>query len=686
MLASSYDTILVIASIVVAIIASYTSLCMAVRLSGATGKAKFYWLIGGASAMGFGIWSMHFIGMLAFQLPIPLGYDITITVASLVLAICASLIALHIVSESQLKWSRLSIGGTLMGIGIATMHYSGMAAMRIVPGIDYNPILVIASILIAISASISALWIAFRLRYDLSHPTLCRIGASLIMGGAIVGMHYTGMAAANFPLNSYCGAAITGIDTKWLAAVVSVVSLAVFAIAIIVSLLDARSAKLSTSLDKANAELMRLALHDSLTQLPNRVLLNDRLEQAVHRAERNGNQFVLFFMDLDGFKAVNDAHGHYMGDLLLTEAAKRLASLTREQDTLVRLGGDEFILLVEPSTPENAALLAERIIASISEPFEIRNHSIQIAISIGIAVYPNGGHNAHDLLVHADSAMYHAKSEGRGCYFYFEESMRSKAHRQFEMQQSLRAAVARNELVLHYQPQFDLANNQLKGFEALVRWQSETFGWMMPDDFLPLAESSGSIVPIGNWVIEEACKQLSKWQKENFPECTMSINISAQQLNHPSLFRVITTALNKYELPPESLTVEVTETSAMINPEKSIRVLQELSDLGVKISIDDFGSGYSSLLYVKKLPATELKIDRSFMQDLSPGSADESIVRSIIKLGNTLGIQIIAEGVEADTQHNAVSELGCNAIQGFLSGRPTAPEDFDWRQLKNSDD
>lgn len=686
MLPSSYDTILVIASIVVAIIASYTSLCMAVRLSGATGKAKFYWLIGGASAMGFGIWSMHFIGMLAFQLPIPLGYDITITVASLVLAICASWIALHIVSESQLKWSRLSIGGTLMGIGIATMHYSGMAAMRIVPGIDYNPILVIASILIAISASISALWIAFRLRNDLSHPTLCRIGASLIMGGAIVGMHYTGMAAANFPLNSYCGAAVTGIDTKWLAAVVSIVSLAVFAIAIIVSLLDARSAKLSTSLDKANAELVRLALHDSLTQLPNRVLLNDRLEQAVHRAERNGNQFVLFFMDLDGFKAVNDTHGHYMGDLLLTEAAKRLASLTREQDTLARLGGDEFILLVEPSTPENAALLAERIIASISEPFEIRNHSIQIAVSIGIAVYPNGGHNAHDLLVHADSAMYHAKSEGRGSYFYFEESMRSKAHRQLEMQQSLRAAVARNELVLHYQPQFDLATNQLKGFEALVRWQSETFGWMMPDDFLPLAESSGSIVPIGNWVIEEACKQLSKWRKENFPECTMSINISAQQLNHRSLFRVITTALNKYELPPASLTIEVTETSAMINPEKSIRVLQELSDLGVKISIDDFGSGYSSLLYVKKLPATELKIDKSFMQDLSPGSEDESIVRSIIKLGSTLGIQIIAEGVETDTQHNAVSELGCNAIQGFLSGRPTAPEDFDWRQLKNLDD
>lgn len=674
MLESSYNEVLVACSIIIAVLASYTALNMASRVSSASGRSAVLWLIGGSIAMGFGIWSMHFIGMLAFSLPIELGYDVPLTLLSLVIAIACSAFALYLVCQDTLPWGRLLSGGLLMGLGVASMHYIGMEALLMHPYIFYVPWLVGLSIVIAIVAATAALWLAFRLREESKRATFGRIGASLVMGCAIIGMHYTGMAASKFPIDSFCGAANSGIDTKWLAVLVIIVSLAVFAIALIVSMLDVRTSQLSNSLDDANNELIKLALQDNLTRIPNRVLLGDRLEQAIHRAERNNGEFAVLFLDLDGFKAINDMHGHHVGDQLLKEVANRLLSNKREGDTAARLGGDEFVLLLEPCSPETSAVFAQRLIDAIEQPYETSNIPLHISTSVGIAIYPQDGKTEHELMVNADAAMYHAKKQGRNGYCFFEHGMNANVHLQMQMQQNLRQAVGRNELVLHYQPKFVAPDGPMTGLEALLRWQSPDHGFLSPDRFLPLAESSGLIVPIGNWVIEEACRQMKVWYDQGHQEWSVAVNLSAVQLEHHSLVDVVREALRKHSLDPSHLVLEITETTAMCNAETSLTVLNKLSDLGVSISIDDFGTGYSSLLYLKRLPANELKIDRGFITELAQDNDDEAIIQAIIALGKTLDMRIVAEGVETAEQQALLTQLGCNTLQGYLLARPAPPE------------
>ena len=673
MLASSYNNILVIASLITAILASYTALNMAGRVSSARGRAAGLWLVGGSFAMGFGIWSMHFIGMLAFSLPIPLGYDLALTTLSLAIAVGSSAFALWLVCQSELPFSRLCIGAILMGTGIAAMHYTGMAAMLMEPGIVYIPWLFVLSILIAIVASGAALWIAFRLRADTEKVLFARIGASLVMGCAIVGMHYTGMAAAEFPIGSICGAANSGMDSQWMAILVIVVSLAVFAIALIISMLDVRTSILANSLDQANSELIHLALHDTLTQLPNRILLNDRLEHAVAKAARKNSRFALFFMDLDGFKAINDVYGHHVGDELLIQVAARITDSVRQEDTVARLGGDEFVVLIESGEPEESATLAQRLIEDIAEPYLINGIKVQVSTSIGVALFPDDGADTHELMVNADAAMYHAKQSGRNDYYFFEKAMNEDAHRQLHLQQDMRVALHEKQFLLHYQPKFRSSDGAVIGLEALLRWERPGHGLVRPDEFLPLAERTGLIIPIGNWVIEEACRQMRALQDDGFDAWSMAVNISSVQLQHDKLVEVVKAALDHNRLAPQHLILEITETTAMADAEASLNVLERLTELGVNVSIDDFGTGYSSLLYLKKLPANELKIDRGFVSELVDRD-DEAIVSAIIGLGKTLGLKIVAEGVETEAQQQLLSKLGCDTLQGFHLGVPTTAE------------
>ncbi|WJV24454.1 MULTISPECIES: putative bifunctional diguanylate cyclase/phosphodiesterase [Pseudomonas] len=674
MLLSSYNNIFVTFSLIVAILASYTALNMASRVSSSTGRASVLWLIGGSFAMGFGIWSMHFIGMLAFSLPISLGYDIPLTLLSLLIAIVSSVFALWLVCQKDLPWGRLGLGGLLMGTGIAAMHYTGMAAMLMTPSVIYIPWIFALSIVIAVLASGAALWIAFRLRSDSARTTYARIGASLVMGCAIVGMHYTGMAAAQFPIGSFCGAAHIGIDTKWLAVLVIVVSLAVFAIALIVSMLDVRTNLLAASLDQANSELVQLALHDNLTKLPNRFLLNDRLEQAIQKSTREKRHFALLFMDLDGFKTVNDIHGHHAGDLLLIEVSQRIHNTKRSEDTSARLGGDEFVLLIYPSAPEDAAILAQRLIERIGQAYTIAGRSLHVSASIGIALFPTDGLTAHELMVNADTAMYNAKEQGRNGYCFFERTMNTNAHQQMLLQQHLHQALDRDEFLLHYQPKMLAPNGPMIGVEALLRWQNPELGLVPPDRFLPLAERTGLIIPIGNWVINEACRQLRQWHDEGHQDWSIAVNISSIQLRHASLANVVRAALERHSLDARHLTLEVTESTAMRDAEASLAILKQLSELGLSISIDDFGTGYSSLLYLKHLPADELKIDQGFVTELAQNNDDAAIVSAIIALGHTLGLKIVAEGVETVEQQELLTRLGCNTLQGYLLGRPLPAE------------
>ena len=680
MLTGTYNLWLVLASLVVAMLASYTALDMAGRVIANRGRTAHWWLAGGSVAMGIGIWSMHFVGMLAFSLPIQMGYDPAITTLSLLMAIASSAFALWMVCQQDLSRLRLCVGALLMGAGVCSMHYTGMAAMRMMPPIHYIPSMFILSCVIAVAASGAALWIAFRLRSHGKHTRSLRAGAAVVMGMAIAGMHYTGMAAAQFPASSICRMAGDGMNSEWLAPLVIVSALAVLSIALIVSVLDGRletrTEVLASSLADANKELQFLALHDSLTKLPNRALLDDRLEQEMQRAKREKSGLAVFFLDLDVFKQINDAFGRLIGDRLLVETAIRMQAIIRGQDTIAHISGDEFVLLACTSDPADAANFAEKLLAAIREPMDIDGHECRVSASVGIALSDGGDCGRHDLLQNAETAMYRAKDLGRDSYCFFERSMNEDAHEQLNLLHDLRLALDRNELVLFYQPKLDARSGDVVGAEALLRWKHPSRGLIPPNQFIPLAEKTGLIIAIGKWVVDEACRQMSEWRSLGYKDWSIAVNLSALQFNHPGLVEMVGDTLARHTLAPGSLTLEITESTAMRDVEASMVILERLTDMGVHISIDDFGTGYSSLLYLKRLPARELKIDRGFVLDLVNDKEDAAIIAAIVALGHTLNLEIVAEGVETVEQQEFLTRLGCTSLQGYLFGRPVPAGQF----------
>ncbi len=686
MLIGSYTPWLVIVSFLVAVLASFTALDMAGRVTtAATRRTTWLWLIGGGCAMGLGIWSMHFIGMLAFRLPIPLGYALGLTTVSLLAAMASSIFALWLVSQPTLPHGRLALGALLMGSGIAAMHYLGMAALHMQPGIDYHPGWVALSLLIAVVASWTALFIAFRLRS--SHRRLRdRAAPALVLGTAIVGMHYTGMAAARFPAGSICGAAGgEGLQAQWLALVVLALTIAILAVVLIVSWLDQRmeaqllrlrNTDLSSSLDDAYAELTQAALHDPLTRLPNRRLLQQRIEQSLAEAEQRGSRFAVMFMDLDGFKQVNDAYGHQTGDALLVAVADRTRKLLRPADMLARLGGDEFVLVVPIENDEDVATLASRIIQTVGREPLLPRHDLQVTASVGIAICPDHAASERQLMAFADAAMYQAKEAGRNAYVLFAEWMNDSAEQQFQLLADLRRAIGTEQLFLHYQPKTRVAGQSVSGAEALIRWRHPQQGLIPPDRFIRLAERSGVINEIGRWALDEACRQLRAWHDAGHDGWTVSVNLSPIQFASPNLLREVREALQTHRIEPRRLILEITENTVMRDTEASLTLLLAMAALGVGISIDDFGTGYSSLLYLKRLPATEIKIDHAFVRDLENSSEDVVIVSAIVALGHALDMDIVAEGVETAGQRAYLERLGCDYLQGYLLGRPVDPERF----------
>ena len=544
------------------------------------------------------------------------------------------------------------------------------------PGIVWDWRWIWLSVAIALGASGAALWLAFHLRRGTGRLALMRSGAALIMGIAIAGMHYTGMAAASFPASSH--ATHLGVNSSWLAILVVVVTLAILGITLLVSMLDARlqarTSVLASSLAEANRELAQLALHDNLTRLPNRILLEDRLDQAINKASRENSKFALMFMDLDGFKAVNDAFGHHIGDSLLIAVTERMKEIVQGHHTLARLGGDEFVLLIEIEDPNDAATVADALVKAVERPFDISRYELVVSLSIGIAVFPGDGIDERELMFNADAAMYHTKNNGRNGHSFFQPSMNTIAHNQLQLINDLWLAKDNNELRLFYQPKFCAPRGPIIGFEALLRWQHPRRGLLAPDVFLPLAEKTGLIVTMGNWVIDEACRQLREWHLQGNIDWSVAVNLSALQFEQAGLVETVVNALETHRIPPELLTLEVTETTAMRDPDESVRILTELTELGVKASIDDFGTGYSSLLYLKRLPASELKIDRAFVNELQAQTEDATIVTAIVALAQTLNLKVVAEGVETAEQQQFLTGLGCNTLQGYLLGRPVPPD------------
>lgn len=678
-----YNPWLVVLSVAVAIFVSHTALSLSARVARSDGILSKLWLVGGALAMGSGIWSMHFIGMLAFSLPIALAYDIPTTITSLFIAIITSAFALSVANRQRISLVHLSLGAVLLGGGISAMHYVGMAAIQITPMITYEPGLLLLSVGIAIVASFAALWLFFRLRRGNSVLIrLARIGAAFVMGLAISGMHYTGMAASRFSPGSFCiGAGTT--DQRWLALTIAVPAIALLAITTILLVydghLESRTRKHNAQLEKANAQLEHAATHDALTGLPNRVLLADRLAQATAQSERYSRGFAVMVVDLDRFKSINDSLGHIAGDDLLKEMAQRLSQQLRKADTLARLGGDEFVLVLnEISGPRDAETVASKVLAAMAQPVTLSALEVQISASIGISVFPEDGVDAETLLQHADAAMYHAKKNGRNAFQFFAPVMNAFARERLEIESGLRRALVQGgEFELHYQPKVEVSSGRIDSAEALIRWRHPKRGLTAPSGFIPIAEETGLIVPIGEWVLFEACRQARAWQTSGMRPLRIAVNLSAQQFKQKSLVTTVREALAAAGLDPGYLELELTESAVMHDAESSIQVLRQLSDLGVRISVDDFGTGYSSLSYLRRLPLDKLKIDRSFIREVAASRDDAEIVRAIVSLAHSLHLKVIAEGVETAEQLTFLRGLGCDQYQGFHCSPPVPADEFE---------
>jgi len=423
---------------------------------------------------------------------------------------------------------------------------------------------------------------------------------------------------------------------------------------------------------KASEEkILHLAHHDPLTQLPNRLNLPDRLEQAISYAKRNQKRLAFLLIDLDHFKAINDNLGHHTGDLLLIEVAQRLTAAVRESDIVARLGGDEFVVVItEMESADDAAHVAAKIVASISAPYAITAEGLRTSPSIGICIYPDDAVDMGDLMKNADMAMYAAKAKGRGNYQFFTEEINRVAALRMALETDLRAALAKQQFVLHYQPQLDLRTGRITGVEALVRWQHPVRGLVPPLEFIPVAEETGMIIPLGDWILQEACRQLREWRADGLDGLRMSVNLSASQFHDKRLPQRIDDVLQELGLDASALDIEVTESMSMASPTDAIAIMETLAALGITLSIDDFGTGYSSLAYLKLFPIHCLKIDRSFVKDIETDPNDADICDVTMLLAHKLGLEAVAEGVETTEQLKFLLSIGCERIQGYLISKP----------------
>jgi diguanylate cyclase (GGDEF)-like protein/PAS domain S-box-containing protein len=425
-------------------------------------------------------------------------------------------------------------------------------------------------------------------------------------------------------------------------------------------------------------ELAHQAHHDALTGLPNRLNFNESLNQALARAKRKRGMLSVMFLDLDRFKLINDTMGHNLGDLLLKDIAERIRQTLREGDTIARQGGDEFlVLLPEIRDEQEVVSVTERILGVFSQPLMLDGNEVYMSTSIGISLYPTDGSNLETLVKQADTAMYYAKEQGRNNYQFFTSGLNIKANDRLSTENSLRKALARGEFILHYQPQVDIESGSIVGLEALIRWNSAEQGIVPPFSFIPIAEDTGLIVPIGEWVLRTACAQNKAWQEQGYPHLRMAVNVSARQFREPRFIKLVAEILQETGLDPQWLELEITESIAMENGDASVEMLSLFKDLGVRISIDDFGTGFSSLNYLRRMPIDTLKIDQSFIQDISTGENGEEVVTAIIQLAKNLRLKVIAEGVETNSQRSFLKNKRCDEMQGFLFSKAVTPEEVE---------
>ena len=774
-LVTEHDWRLVVLGGAICWLASAVAISLLHRARASQGRTRAIWVGLDAAVGGCGIWATHFVAMLAYDPGAGAGYNIPITLISLVFAVAISAVGLGIALLDDRR-STVAMGGAVVGIGVAAMHYTGMMALELPARIVWSPGIVLASVVFGSVFAAMALVVAMR-RDDRRHT----LAATALLTVAIVSHHFTAMGAVTLVPDPTLVTDELTIAPAALSFLTAVAAFAILGISLVAAMLDRRSSselhqqkvlldsaignmsqglcmfdaegrillfneRYSEMMDRTDIPLQgrmlidvlqdqksngkwdgdpdeffnmvlaaakagetltrvvtrngrsirvvdqpkkgggwvatfeditewqqvqeqisHMARHDALTNLPNRTLFREQLEKALRLAKRS-DQLAVFCLDLDHFKEINDTLGHPVGDALLKEVARRLGECVTEHDTVARLGGDEFAVVqfCSDCDPSAVALLASHIVEKIGEPYDIGGHQLVVGVSIGISLAPEDGKNPDELLKKADLALYRAKADGRGTYRFFETGMDARAQARRILELDLRAALQRHEFEVYYQPIRDVASDEVVAFEALVRWNHSLRGLISPVNFIPLAEETGLIVRLGDWVLRQACMDAAGWPQD----VDVAVNLSPVQFKNPNLVSSVKAALAASGLAPNRLELEITESVLLQNSETTLAVLHELRAFGVRISLDDFGTGYSSLSYLRSFPFDKIKIDRSFVSDLETSADSAAIVRAVLSLGRGMGMTTTAEGVENRDQLAYLRAEGCSEVQGFYFSEP----------------
>lgn len=670
-----YDYSLVLGSVGVALLACYFAISLEQLLFRRT-KPKYekIILVASGAVLGAAIWCMHFVGMQASAMPSDFEFETGLTLTSYGIAFVASTFAIWLTTRPTLPFARLVLGAVLMGLGISGMHYTGMLALKMQNyEAYYDPLIVVCSIIIAICGSGLTFWLAFKNKHVGHRSVFVKLAVAAILTITIVSMHYTGMAATSyFPVDTERLLLQKQASHDLILFTILFITSLIFVAAFSVAMLEQRLEERNKQLSKANKELANQAVQDNLTKLPNRLYLAEYAHLLFTEHRGSSEKIAFLYIDLDRFKAVNDVFGHHVGDQLLIQLANRIHRLLNEHSRLLRIGGDEFLMVIEKATSDQANQTAQRILELIQECFYIAGKEINLSGSIGIAMFPEHGNNLQDLLINADAAMLTSKYQGRNTFSMFSYTVdQHEAKSQTKLINDLYKAVEEQQFILFYQPKFKANDYSMCGVEALIRWKHPSLGMLTPNMFIGGAEKTGLIIPMGYWALEQACKQIQLWEdSENDQFLPIAVNLSAIQFEHKHLFSNLENLFERYRINPSNLMIEITESTAMHHIDVSIRTFERLRKMGIKLAIDDFGTGHSSFLYLKNLPVDELKIDKGFIHDLAPNSKEEMILESIIHLAVKLGLVVTAEGIETPLQAEILTRLGCQQMQGYLLGLP----------------
>lgn len=698
-LAGAYNGWLVTLSYVVAFVASFAALKIFERALGQRHTIRRRgWQLATAFVAGIGVWSMHFIGMLAFELPIPMSHGVTLTLVSILPAIAGNYVAYAF----QLQVKRLAerkrlnaahekfmiiAAGAFLGAGIGLMHYIGMAAMQLQAELRYHVGWFLTSIVVAVALGIVAM--ATYRNYQRPNQRRERlnrvqISTALIISAAISGMHYVAMIAARFyPTASMSLNQNAGHEQhQWLVYAISLSVALIAVIAWVSSVLDKRLQSTTRAIRQSDKKIRELAFNDSLTGLPNRRSLLEYLQQQPPQNEK-GDCLALFLLDIDKFKILNNTLGPTLGDLLLQSVTHRLERIPMDIHMVARPSSNEFAAVARipctgnPAAAQSKALeLARAMQDNLQQPYSLKDYRHRCSLSMGVTLLNGSVNSAEDLMVQAALALSEAKRTGLGQIQLYHRDMADAIEKRVRIEADLRYAIEHSEqLELYLQPQLN-AQRKVIGAEALIRWQHPEFGFVSPAEFIPLAEETGLIIGLGDWINEQACQIIKQWQQLGFSHLVLSVNVSAPQFQQLDFVDKLNTLMHHYDLPQGSLKIELTESVLMQNVDDVVSKISELKQLGIQFALDDFGTGYSSLSYLMRLPFDVLKIDVSFVRDMFESPQKEAIVQTIVQLAHNLGLKVVAEGVETEKHFDYLSSLGCDYFQGYLFSKPVAESEF----------